>query len=61
MVIVLVDLLKINGCFVMVYCFDCFLDILYVMENVNIVLKKVWFVYLKLGKEVNVLLIEGIK
>lgn len=61
MVIVLVDLLKINGCFVMVYWFDCFFDILYVMENVNIVLKKVWFVYLKLGKEVNVLLIEGIK
>lgn len=55
------QLLKTNGRLAMVHRPDRFLDILHAMEKVNIAPKKVRFVYPKVGKEANTLLIEGIK
>lgn len=54
-------LLKTNGRLAMVHRPDRFLDILQAMESANIAPKKVRFVYPKVGKEANTLLIEGIK
>ncbi|WP_207695469.1 methyltransferase [Enterococcus sp. DIV0212c] len=54
-------LLKTNGRLAMVHRPDRFLDILHAMESANIAPKRVRFVYPKVGKEANTLLIEGIK
>jgi tRNA1(Val) A37 N6-methylase TrmN6 len=54
-------LLKTNGRLALVHRPDRFLDILHAMEKANIAPKKVRFVYPKIGKEANTLLIEGIK
>ncbi|MTD41572.1 methyltransferase [Erwinia sp. CPCC 100877] len=54
-------LLKTNGRLAMVHRPDRFLDILQAMETANIAPKRVRFVYPKVGKEANTLLIEGIK
>lgn len=54
-------LLKTNGRLAMVHRPDRFLDILHAMKSANIAPKRVRFVYPKVGKEANILLIEGIK
>lgn len=54
-------LLKTNGRLAMVHRPDRFLDILQAMETADIAPKRVRFVYPKIGKEANTLLIEGIK
>lgn len=54
-------LLKTNGRLAMVHRPDRFLDILHAMEWENIAPKRIQFVYPKVGKEANILLIEGIK
>ncbi|ALS01260.1 methyltransferase [Enterococcus silesiacus] len=54
-------LLKTTGRLAMVHRPDRFLDILHAMESANIAPKRVRFVYPKVGKEANTLLIEGIK
>ncbi|EOH98971.1 methyltransferase [Enterococcus moraviensis ATCC BAA-383] len=54
-------LLKTNGRLAMVHRPDRFLDILHAMEIANIAPKRVRFIYPKVGKEANTLLIEGIK
>ncbi|MEI5989223.1 tRNA1(Val) (adenine(37)-N6)-methyltransferase [Enterococcus crotali] len=54
-------LLKTNGRLAMVHRPDRFLDILHAMESANIAPKRVRFIYPKIGKEANTLLIEGIK
>lgn len=54
-------LLKTNGRLAMVHRPDRFLAILDAMRQVNIAPKRVRFVYPKIGKEANILLIEGIK
>ncbi|MCA5011696.1 MULTISPECIES: tRNA1(Val) (adenine(37)-N6)-methyltransferase [unclassified Enterococcus] len=54
-------LLKTNGRLAMVHRPDRFLDILHAMEAADIAPKRVRFVYPKVGKEANALLIEGIK
>ncbi|MEI5995142.1 tRNA1(Val) (adenine(37)-N6)-methyltransferase [Candidatus Enterococcus mansonii] len=54
-------LLKTNGRLAMVHRPDRFLDILHAMDLFNIAPKRVRFVYPKVGKEANTLLIEGIK
>lgn len=54
-------LLKTNGRLAMVHRPDRFLDILHAMTLANIAPKRVRFVYPKVGKEANTLLIEGIK
>lgn len=54
-------LLKTNGRLAMVHRPDRFLDILHAMELENIAPKRIQFVYPKVGKEANTLLIEGIK
>lgn len=53
--------LKMNGRFAMVHRPDRFLDILDHMRAHRIAPKRVRFVYPKVGKEANILLIEGIK
>ncbi|MGK0550852.1 tRNA1(Val) (adenine(37)-N6)-methyltransferase [Enterococcus faecalis] len=55
------ELLKTSGRLALVHRPDRFLDILHAMEKARIVPKKARFVYPKLGKEANTLLIEGIK
>lgn len=54
-------LLKTNGHFAMVHRPDRFLQIINVMEKYHIAPKKIQFVYPKMGKEANILLIDGIK
>lgn len=54
-------LLKTNGRLAMVHRPDRFLDILHAMELENIAPKRIQFVYPRVGKEANTLLIEGIK
>jgi tRNA1(Val) A37 N6-methylase TrmN6 len=54
-------LLKTNGRLAMVHRPDRFLDILHAMEAADIAPKRIRFVYPKVGKEANTLLIEGIK
>ena len=54
-------LLKTNGRLAMVHRPDRFLDILHAMELENIAPKRIQFVYPKVRKEANILLIEGIK
>lgn len=53
--------LKSNGRLAMVHRPDRFLDILDTFKTYNLAPKRVQFVYPKLGKEANMLLIEGIK
>ena len=54
-------LLKTNGRFAMVHRPDRFLEIIQLLEKHRIAPKKIQFVYPKMGKEANILLIEGIK
>jgi tRNA1(Val) A37 N6-methylase TrmN6 len=54
-------LLKTNGRLAMVHRPDRFLDIIDSMRRHRIVPKRIQFVYPKVGKEANILLIEGIK
>lgn len=54
-------LLKTNGRFAMVHRPDRFLEIINLMEKYQIAPKKIQFVYPKMGKDANILLIEGIK
>uniref|UniRef100_UPI00403F2502 tRNA1(Val) (adenine(37)-N6)-methyltransferase n=1 Tax=Candidatus Enterococcus willemsii TaxID=1857215 RepID=UPI00403F2502 len=54
-------LLKTNGRLAMVHRPDRFLDILESMKRYRIAPKRIQFVYPKLGKEANILLVEGIK
>lgn len=54
-------LLKTNGRFAMVHRPDRFLEIIKLMEHYHIAPKKIQFVYPKIGKEANILLVSGIK
>ena len=54
-------LLKNGGTFAMVHRPDRLIEIINLMQKYNIEPKKVRFVYPKVGKEANILLIEGIK
>lgn len=54
-------LLKTNGRFAMVHRPERFLEILDVMREHQIIPKRIRFVYPKVGKDANILLVEGIK
>lgn len=53
--------LKSNGRLAMVHRPDCFLDIIDTMRQYNLAPKRIQFVYPKMGKDANMLLIEAIK
>ncbi|MDO4666910.1 MAG: tRNA1(Val) (adenine(37)-N6)-methyltransferase [Streptococcus sp.] len=55
------QVLKSNGRLAMVHRPDRFLDILKTMDEHNLAPKRIQFIYPKLGKEANMLLIEAIK
>lgn len=55
------QLLKMNGRITMVHRPDRLLDILHIMQKHRIAPKKIQFVYPKLNKDANILLVEGIK
>ncbi|WP_265456209.1 tRNA1(Val) (adenine(37)-N6)-methyltransferase [Enterococcus sp. HY326] len=54
-------LLKTNGHFAMVHRPDRFLDIIDTLRKYDIAPKRLQFVYPKVGKEANILLVEGIR